>query len=50
MNTITNELNSNEVESAEIALSARQTEDAIAELSSLELSLVYGGTGVAILL
>jgi hypothetical protein len=50
MNTITNELNSNDIESTEAMLSTRQTDDAIAELNSLELSLVYGGTGVAILL
>jgi hypothetical protein len=50
MNTITNELNSNDVESTEAVLSSRQTDEAIAELNSLELSLVYGGMGVAILL
>jgi hypothetical protein len=49
MNTTTKELNTIAIESAEAALDAVQTQEAIDELNACELALVGGGSGSAIL-
>jgi len=48
-NTIANELNVGQLESAEAVLSRRQAEEAICELNAYELALVGGGGGAMIL-